>query len=106
MVARGERDTQTLKEPIMPTVADLMGALPDSKVFDSAPNESSPALLTEMSMRPVPLGRLRRIGLLGTLQAKIAAAYLFYWVRGWFNNADDRERLLAETRWRTAARLF
>src|SRR5437667_3485868 len=90
----------------MPTVADLMGALPDPKVFEPAPTESSPAHLTEVSMRPVPMGRLRRIGLLGTLQAKIAAAYLFYWIRGWFKNADEKERLLAETHWRTAARLF
>ena len=90
----------------MPSVAQLMNALPDPKAMDVAPTEASPTLLAEMSMRPVPLGRLRRIGLLGTLQAKIAAAYLFYWVRGWFNNADDKERLLAETRWRTAARVF
>ncbi|MDB5322909.1 MAG: hypothetical protein JWN40_4540, partial [Phycisphaerales bacterium] len=54
----------------------------------------------------VPVGRLRRLGLLGTLQAKIAAAYLFYWIRGWFKNAADKERLLAETHWRTAARVL
>src|SRR5436305_1464631 len=89
----------------MPSVAQLMNALPDPKAFEPTA-EASPALLGEMSMRPVPLGRLRRIGLLGSLQAKIAAAYLFYWVRGWFNNADDKERLLAETHWRNAARLF
>jgi predicted unusual protein kinase regulating ubiquinone biosynthesis (AarF/ABC1/UbiB family) len=57
-------------------------------------------------MRPVPVGRLRRMGLLGTLQAKIAAAYLFYWVRGWFRDAAQRERMLAETHWRTAARVL
>src|SRR5437764_548916 len=91
---------------MMPTVADLMNALPDPKALDPVTNESSPALLADMSMRPVPLGRLRRMGLLGTLQAKIAAAYLFYWIRGWFKDADERERLLAETHWRTAARVF
>ena len=36
------------------------------------------------SLRPVPVGRFRRMRLLGTLQAKIAAAYLFFWLRGWF----------------------
>jgi aarF domain-containing kinase len=46
------------------------------------------------------------MGLLGTLQAKIAAAYLFYWIRGWFKNAAAREQLLAETHWRTAARVL
>ncbi len=44
--------------------------------------------------------------LLGTLQAKIGAAYLFYWIRGWFKKADERERSLAETHWQTAVRLL
>src|SRR5687767_9639003 len=60
----------------------------------------------EGSLRPVPVGRLRRIGLLASLQSKIAAAYAFYWIRGWFNNAAERERLLAETHWRTAVRVL
>ena len=34
-------------------------------------------------------GGFRRMGLLGTLQAKIAAAYLFYWLRGWFKDAAE-----------------
>jgi predicted unusual protein kinase regulating ubiquinone biosynthesis (AarF/ABC1/UbiB family) len=46
------------------------------------------------------------MGLLGTLQAKIGAAYLFYWVRSWFKDASQRERLLAETHWRTAVRVL
>jgi aarF domain-containing kinase len=91
----------------MPTVADLMNALPqdDADVEFPVKPVTSPAL-DELSLRPVPVGRLRRMGLLGTLQAKIAAAYLFYWIRGWFKNAAARERLLAETHWRTAARVL
>lgn len=89
----------------MPTVAQLVHALPEQDV-ESAATGDRPLPMNAMSLRPVPLGRVRRIGLLGTLQAKIAAAYLFYWVRGWFSNAEDREKSLAETRWRTAARLF
>ena len=85
----------------MPTLTQLMNALPESAADDALP----PAL-SAASMRPVPVVRLRRIGLLGTLQAKIAAAYLFYWVRGWFRGAAERERLLAETHWRTAARVL
>jgi aarF domain-containing kinase len=88
----------------MPTVAALMNALPEPGV-DPAGTEM-PASLAGPSLRPLPVGRLRRLGLLGTLQAKIAAAYLFYWVRGWFANADQRERMLAETHWRTAARVL
>src|SRR5829696_9595960 len=90
----------------MPTVAQLIAALPELEDAEvaQAPNVANP--LAAASMRPVPVGRIRRIGLLGTLQAKIAAAYLFYWVRGWFSNADKRERMLAETHWRTAARVL
>lgn len=57
-------------------------------------------------MRPVPIGRWRRMTLLGSLQAKVAAAYLFHWVRGWFKSTDENSRLLAETHWRTAARVL
>src|SRR5688500_19464341 len=90
----------------MPTVAQLMKALPDEALAerDATPG-LAPALAAE-SLRPVPLGRLHRIGLLGTLQAKIAAAYLFYWVRGWFKSAAEKEQLLAETHWRTAAHVL
>jgi predicted unusual protein kinase regulating ubiquinone biosynthesis (AarF/ABC1/UbiB family) len=87
----------------MPTVAQLINALPE---HDDTDRITTPPALAESSLRPVPVGRLRRMGLLGTLQAKIAVAYLFYWIRGWFKNAADRERLLAETHWRTAARVL
>ena len=97
----------------MPTVAQLMQALPEPAEDVARPDVSpsslpAPALapLPAAAMRPVPVGRLRRIGLLGTLQAKIAAAYLFYWIRGWFRDAAQRERMLAETHWRTAARVL
>ncbi len=91
----------------MPSVAELVAALPEmadvSTVRERAP---LPDLLEAWSQRPVPVGRFRRLGTLGTLQAKIGVAYLFYWLRGWFNDADENKRLLAETHWRTAVRLL
>jgi aarF domain-containing kinase len=84
----------------MPTIAQLMNALPEQD--DTAAPAQRLESLAEASMRPVPVGRLRRLG----LQAKIAAAYLFYWLRGWFKGAQEREKLLAETHWRTAARVL
>src|SRR4029453_4107399 len=88
----------------MPTVAQLMQALPEPQEVEQ--ERPRPPEVAPRSLGPLPVGRLRRLGLLGTLQAKIAAAYLFYWVRGWFRGASDRERLLAETHWRTAARVL
>jgi predicted unusual protein kinase regulating ubiquinone biosynthesis (AarF/ABC1/UbiB family) len=90
----------------MPTVAQLMEALP--QIDEYAPPRTG-ALADDLeaySMRPVPIGRFRRLGLLGTLHATIAAAYTFYWIRGWFKNADQREKLLAETHWRNAVRVL
>ena len=54
----------------MPTIAELMQSLPEA----GAEADRLPEPLAAASIRPVPVGRLRRIGLLGTLQAKIAAA--------------------------------
>jgi len=85
----------------MPTVAELIRALPQE-----TEREAETSMLPDLSLRPVPLGRVRRFGLLGTLQAKIAAAYLFYWVRSWFQTAGERERSLAEAHLKTAARLL
>src|SRR5579859_7695539 len=94
----------------MPSVAELIKALPEvdevTPALAEGLSERLPDLLEQMSLRPVPVGRLRRMGLLATLQAKIGAAYLFYWLRGWFQSAADQERLLAETHWRTAVRLL
>ena len=90
----------------MPSVAELMNALPEPEHAGPAPAGTASAALDEFALRPVPVGRFRRAGLLGTLQAKIAAAYLFLWVRRWFKDATERERLLADTHWRTAARVL
>ena len=86
----------------MPTIAELIRSLPEEGA--QADGLSDP--LAAASRRPVPVGRLRRMGLLGTLQAKIAAAYLFYWIRGCLCSAEEKDRLLAETHWRTALRVL
>lgn len=89
----------------MPTVSELMQALP-TEVDDAGDLPSLSEPLAAAALRPVPVGRLRRMRLLGTLQAKIAAAYLFHWLRGWFKSADENQRLLAETHWKTALRVL
>jgi aarF domain-containing kinase len=91
----------------MPSVAELIAALPDmAERPETHERGSLPDLLEAWSLRPVPVGRFRRLRMLGTLQAKIGAAYLFHWLRGWFQDADVNKRLLAETHWRTAIRVL
>lgn len=91
----------------MPTVSELVAALPEPIDEITEPGQDLlPATLESWSLRPVPVGWFRRMQVLGTLQAKIGAAYLFHWLRGWFKNAADNERLLAETHWRNAIRVL
>ena len=88
----------------MATLSQLINALPREDVPQSP--QSAPTPAHDSTLTPVPVGRLRRIGLLASLQTWIFAAYLFYWLRGWFQNAEDRQQLLAETHWRTALRVL
>ena len=91
----------------MPSVAELMEALPEpiGELHDQ-PRGPLPELLEDWALRPVPVGAFRRLRVLGTLQAEIGAAYLFHWLRGWFKDANENQRLLAETHWRTALRVL
>lgn len=89
----------------MPTIAELIKALPEETDSRADASALSPALMAA-SLKPVPIGRWRRAGLLGTLQARIAVAYAFYWIRGLLRPAEEKERLLAETHWKTALRLL
>ncbi len=91
----------------MPTMAQLVAALP--AIDEEAPLAERgplPANLEAWSLRPLPVGAFRRMGMLGSLQAKLGAAYLFYWLRSWFRGADQNQRSLAETHWRTAVRVL
>ena len=87
--------------------SELISALPEEK--DEIAPEATAGLsdvLVRASQQPVPIGRFRRLTALGTLQAKIGAAYLFHWLRGWFKSAEENKRLLAEAHWRTALRVL
>ncbi len=88
------------------TISQLLDALPDHEQLQTSHDSSLHRPLREATMRPVPIGRWRRLSLLSSLQAKIAAAYAFYWVRSWFQAADANEKQLAETHLRNAVRVL
>jgi predicted unusual protein kinase regulating ubiquinone biosynthesis (AarF/ABC1/UbiB family) len=88
------------------SLSELIAALPEELAAPEFSAAAEPEPVSRMSFVPIPIGRLRRFTTLSTLQAKIAAAYLFYWLRGWFKSADEQQRHLAETHWRTALRLL
>lgn len=88
----------------MATIAELMAALPESAgEVTSPPRGIASEHLEDWALRPVPVGAFRRLRVLGTLQAEVAAAYLFLYLRGMFQSATEKERLLAETQWSTAS---
>jgi aarF domain-containing kinase len=91
----------------MPTMAELMAALPESAGEATFPPRGvAPECLEDWSFRPVPVGAFRRLRVLGTLQAEVGAAYLFLYLRGMFQSASEKERLRAETQWSTALRVL
>ena len=91
-----------------PHIADLMDALPEER-RESRPGAMSPSLtglLQEMAGRPVPVGRFHRARILGTLQAKIAVAYLAYWIRTSYKGVEEKQQRLNETHLKTALELL
>ena len=62
-------------------IPELLDALPTDLGEGTTPEGAMAELLRNLAHRPVPTGRLVRLWALGTLQAKIAAGYLAYWLK-------------------------
>ncbi|MHC4875785.1 MAG: ABC1 kinase family protein [Planctomycetota bacterium] len=52
----------------------------------------------------MPTGAIRRFGVLTGLHARVGLAYLAYWARGCFQNADRRQAALVETNLKAAVK--
>ncbi len=86
---------------------ELVAAVPiDLEVPCDSDQQSLERLLGRLSQMPVPVSRLTRFWVLGSMQAKIAVAYLAYWVRSGYATNDKKERLLNETHLKAALRLL
>ncbi len=98
--------------PNSPTIAELIDAMPlderDVGIANGAGKhqQALQELLADLALRPVPTNRLGRLWILGSLQAKIGAAYFAWWVRRWYKNADDRERTLNDAHLKSAVRML
>ena len=90
------------------TVSQLLAALPDEEHAERTLREDPRfrRLYEELAGRPVPVGAFSRLWVLSGLQAQIAMAYLFHWVRGWFASADEQERRRLETHLEVALKLL
>lgn len=63
-------------------------------------------LVASVAGRKVPVGSFSRIWALGTLQARIAAEYLAYWLRSLTSPPDERQRLKNEAHLAAALNLL
>jgi len=89
-----------------PSLAELLEALPVEADEQARPQNVLEDWTAGLSHRPVPVSRWRRLWVLGTLQARIAAAYVAWWLRSTYVSRDQRERMLNETRLRAALRVL
>ncbi|MCH7812465.1 MAG: AarF/ABC1/UbiB kinase family protein, partial [Planctomycetes bacterium] len=89
-----------------PKIAELIDALPIDPEETPPPSEALQALIEDLTHRRVPTGRLSRFWILGTLQAKIAAAYAAWWIRSGYATANERERMLNETHLKAAMKVL
>jgi aarF domain-containing kinase len=90
-----------------PKVAELVAALADLDSEEgSARHDSLGEALADLSRRPGPEGALRRLWAFGGLHAQVALAYLAYFARSWFVDADRRERERAEAHLRAAIQML
>ena len=91
-----------------PHVADLIDALPEEtkRSKSASPQVSLQGLLGKLGQRSVPVGRLNRARIFGTLQAKIAAAYFAYWLRSAYKGIDEKQQRLNETHLKAALELL
>ena len=91
-----------------PNVAELVAALSDLESDEGIrpPRIRCGDALADLTRRPGPEGALRRLLAFGGLQAQVTLAYLAYWVRSWFVDADRREQELAEAHLRAALKML
>ena len=81
----------------------LMKLLPQQE--ESARQRLAELVESVAAKRP-PTTSFSRLWILGSLQAKVTFAYLAFWLRSRWADADERERLRSETHLKAALQLF
>ncbi len=91
----------------MATVHELLQTMPaeDGIRYEQLSDELK-AIFDQLQHRPVPVGAVQRFWHVSGLPASIAMAYGVHWLRGWFQNAAQRERDLVESHVAVALKLL
>lgn len=89
------------------SLSELIAALPGDDAPDAdLAREQLQDILAGLANRPVPVGSLHRLWMLGELSAQVALAYLALWMRHWYADAETRKRQVLETNLRVALKMF
>ena len=91
---------------MQPSLSELINALPDDADIEKhlEGQRKLQVIFEKLSRKPVPSGSLRRLWALGGLKAQIAMAYLVYWMRTRFQDAEQKQRVLLETHLQAAVK--
>ena len=89
-------------------ITELIDALPEElkESERTSTNAYLQELLGKLEQRPIPVGRVSRAWALGTLQAKIAAAYMANWLRRGYASSGEKQRNLNETHLKAALQVL
>ncbi|QWV97889.1 AarF/ABC1/UbiB kinase family protein [Geomonas nitrogeniifigens] len=83
--------------------ASLLDLMPQQ---EEAARRRLAELVESVAARRPPTTSFSRLWILGSLQAKVTCAYLAYWLRSRWADADERERLKSETHLKAALELL
>jgi len=96
-----EKPMQTEKE----LETELLDLLPKDCKTDPTGKRLA-ELLAHIATKKVPVNSFSRIWTLGSLQARVTAGYLAYWLRSRFSNAGKKQQLKSEAHLAAALKLF
>ncbi len=83
----------------------LLDALPKGSASDPSAQRLA-RFITTISNKKVPVSSFSRIWTLGSLQARVTAGYLAYWLRSRFSDSEEKQRLKSEAHLAAALQLF
>jgi aarF domain-containing kinase len=84
---------------------ELLNVLPRDRKTDPTGKRLA-ELLARIAMKKTPVNSFSRIWTLGSLQARVTAGYLAYWLRSRFSDAGEKQRLKSEANLEAALKLF
>lgn len=89
-----------------PNVADVLRSLPDDLDEPGFGQDELKSLLKTIADKPLPTGRIQRAWTLGTLPAKLTAAYGTWFLRSLFAGKDAKEELKNEAHLRAGLKIL